>query len=132
MRNPAACFKNSSAKLPVPRFSGNFADWPSFYENPSLSYIQKFHFSKQVLPDGRYSNPRLQFMYNMNALYRIEPLPKETAVDLRNSLELANVCIIEFRRLHIAIDSCDHFTYFQICLTGQHRPGSIPWATLWK
>ncbi|XP_070854467.1 uncharacterized protein [Drosophila suzukii] len=57
----------------------------------------------------RYNNPRLQFMYNMNALYGIEPLSKEIAVDLRNLLNLANVCISEFRRLHIAIDSCDHW-----------------------
>ncbi|XP_070854959.1 uncharacterized protein [Drosophila suzukii] len=57
----------------------------------------------------RYNNPRLQFMYNMNALYGIEPLSKEIAVDLRNLLILANVCISEFRRLHIAIDSCDHW-----------------------
>ncbi|XP_070851469.1 uncharacterized protein [Drosophila suzukii] len=58
----------------------------------------------------RYNNPRLQFMYNMNALYGIEPLSKEIAVDLRNLLNLANVCISEFRRLHIAIDSCDHWS----------------------
>ncbi|XP_043948570.1 uncharacterized protein LOC122818500 isoform X2 [Drosophila biarmipes] len=57
----------------------------------------------------RYNNPRLQFMYNMNALYGIEPLSKEIAVDLRNLLNLANVCISEFRRLHITIDSCDHW-----------------------
>jgi len=102
------------------------------HENPSLSNIPKFHFLKQGLPDGRdqdithmaltetnylvawnhvvkrYNNPRLQFMYNMDALYGIEPLSKEIAVDLRNLLNLANVCISEFRRLHIAIDSCDH------------------------
>ncbi|XP_070855585.1 uncharacterized protein [Drosophila suzukii] len=45
----------------------------------------------------------------MNALYGIEPLSKEIAVDIRNLLNLANVCISEFRRLHIAIDSCDHW-----------------------
>ncbi|XP_070855369.1 uncharacterized protein [Drosophila suzukii] len=41
----------------------------------------------------RYNNPRLQFMYNMNALYGIEPLSKEIAVDLRNLLNLANLPI---------------------------------------
>nr|XP_036677350.1 uncharacterized protein LOC118878459 isoform X2 [Drosophila suzukii] len=48
-------------KLPVPHFSGNFADWPSFYdsftqlihENQSLSNIQKCHFLKQAIPHGR-------------------------------------------------------------------------------
>ncbi|XP_070854737.1 uncharacterized protein [Drosophila suzukii] len=54
----------------------------------------------------RYNNPRLQFMYNMNALYGID---LRFTVDLRNLLNLANVCISEFRRLHIAIDSCDHW-----------------------
>jgi len=57
----------------------------------------------------RYNNPRLQFMYNMNALYGIEPLSKEIAVDLRNLLNLANVCISEFRRLHNATDSCEYW-----------------------
>jgi len=128
-------------KLPVPHFSGNFADWPSFYdsftqlihENQSLLNIQKFHFLKQALPDERdhdinhmaiietnysvawklvvkrYNNPRLQFMYNMNVLYGIEPLSKKIAVDLRNLLNLANAFISKFRRLHIAIDSWDHW-----------------------
>jgi len=57
----------------------------------------------------RYNSPRLQFMCNMNALYGIEPLPKKIAVDLRNLLNLANVYISEFRRQHIAIDSCDYW-----------------------
>ncbi|XP_070855063.1 uncharacterized protein [Drosophila suzukii] len=61
------------------------------------------------IPVSTIQLPKLPFMYNMNALYGIEPLSKEIAVDLRNLLNLANVCISEFRRLHIAIDSCDHW-----------------------
>jgi len=46
-------------------------------------------------------------MYNMNALYGIEPLSKKIVVGLWNLLNLANVCSSEFWRI-IAIDSCDH------------------------
>ncbi|XP_039233256.1 uncharacterized protein LOC120322271 [Drosophila yakuba] len=48
-------------KLPVPRFTGSFTDWPSFFdsfsqlvhENASLSSIRKFYFLKQAFPEGR-------------------------------------------------------------------------------
>jgi len=70
--------------------------------------------------------PRLQFMYNMYALYGIEPLSKEIAEDLINVFNLANVCIIEFR---IPVIIVWYITYLQSC---QHRPGSIPWTTTWK
>ncbi|XP_070851506.1 uncharacterized protein [Drosophila suzukii] len=51
----------------------------------------------------RYNNPRLQFMYNMNALYGIEPLSKEIAVDHRNLLNLANLEVFLHNRL-VSID----------------------------
>ncbi|XP_070075741.1 uncharacterized protein [Drosophila takahashii] len=128
-------------KLPVPRFSGSFTDWPSFYDgflqlihdNNTLSNIQKFHFLKQALPEGRdqdvshmaltdsgytvawdllvkrYNNPRLHFMHTMAALYGLESVPKEAAEGIRRVLTLANVCISDLRRLKINIDSCDHW-----------------------
>ncbi|XP_070137042.1 uncharacterized protein [Drosophila bipectinata] len=128
-------------KLPVPRFSGSFTDWPSFYDgflqlihdNNTLSNIQKFHFLKQALPEGRdqdvihmaltdsgytvawdllvkrYNNPRLHFMHTMAALYGLESVPKEAAEGIRRVLTLANVCISDLRRLEINIDSCDHW-----------------------
>ncbi|XP_039226632.1 uncharacterized protein LOC120320591 [Drosophila yakuba] len=47
-------------KLPVPKFSGNCADWPSFHDaflrlihnNERLDKIQRFHFLKEALPVG--------------------------------------------------------------------------------
>ncbi|XP_070139213.1 uncharacterized protein [Drosophila bipectinata] len=127
--------------LTVPRFSGNFTDWPSFYDgflqlihdNNTLSNIQKFHFLKQALPEGRdqdvshmaltdsgytvawdllvkrYNNPRLHFMHTMAALYGLESVPKEASEGIRRVLTLANVCISDLRRLKINIDSCDHW-----------------------
>nr|XP_043069443.1 uncharacterized protein LOC122322106 [Drosophila bipectinata] len=128
-------------KLPVPRFSGSFTDWPSFYDgflqlihdNNTLSNIQKFHFLKQALPEGRdqdvshmaltdsgytvawdllvkrYNNPRLHFMHTMAALYGLESVPKEASEGIRRVLTLANVYISDLRRLKINIDSCDHW-----------------------
>ncbi|XP_043067134.2 uncharacterized protein [Drosophila bipectinata] len=61
-------------KLPVPRFSGSFTDWPSFYDgflqlihdNNTLSNIQKFH----SLSPGQSSHPRAPNRSNFNSTNR--------------------------------------------------------------
>ncbi|XP_044248692.1 uncharacterized protein [Drosophila takahashii] len=103
------------------------------HDNGALSSIQKFHFLKQALPADRdqdvhqmdlteanylvawslivtrYNNPRLLFMHHMNTLYELPSISKESSAELKHMLNVANVCINEFKRLNIAIANCDHW-----------------------
>ncbi|XP_070137887.1 uncharacterized protein [Drosophila bipectinata] len=93
-------------KLPVPRFSGSFTDWPSFYDGLARRTGPG---CQSHLLVKRFNNPRLHFMHTMAALYGLESVPKEAAEGIRRVLTLANVCISDLRRLKINIDSCDHW-----------------------
>lgn len=95
--------------------------------------MQKFNFLKQALPAHRdldihempltddayatawdmlvkrYNNPRIFYMHTLNTLYSLQVLTKERSEDIKTLLNVANVCIMGFRRLGIPIDRCDHW-----------------------
>lgn len=102
-------------------------------QNSDLNAIQRFHFLKSSLPETRdldihqmpltdanyntawtllvkrYNNPRVIFMHHMNALYALPAVNKENSEDIKVMLNVANVCVNAFRRMHIPIDECDHW-----------------------
>ncbi|XP_036344419.1 uncharacterized protein LOC118753653 [Rhagoletis pomonella] len=103
------------------------------HNNIELNPIQKFHYLKQALPlerdldiqqmllteanyttawdllVKRYNNPRIIFSHHMNTLYNLPVLVKEKSDDIKTLLNVANVCVNEFKRLKLPIGECDHW-----------------------
>ncbi|XP_017477362.1 PREDICTED: uncharacterized protein LOC108367286 [Rhagoletis zephyria] len=103
------------------------------HQNIELNSIQKFHYLKQALPADRdvdihqmlltevnydtawdlllkrYNNPRILFSQHMNTLYNLPQLYKEKSDNIKSMLNVANVCVNEFKRLKIPIGGCDHW-----------------------
>ncbi|XP_036346101.1 uncharacterized protein LOC118755369, partial [Rhagoletis pomonella] len=57
----------------------------------------------------RYNNPRIIFSHHMNTLYNLPVLVKEKSDDIKTLLNVANVCVNEFKRLKLPIGECDHW-----------------------
>lgn len=106
------------------------------HQNIALDPIQKFHFLKLGLPPNcdkdihlmplssqnygtawdllveRYNIPRILHTSQMNTLFALPTITKERSEDLKQLLNIANVCVNELRRLDIPIDTCNHWLVY--------------------